>query len=393
MQSDPTVVKPAKILVVDDKPANLLALEAVLDSEAYELIFARSGTEALALLKEHEDIALILLDVQMPRIDGYEVAKRIKATPEYGDIPIVFITAVHTDDPFIIRGYEAGAVDYFSKPFDPKILRMKVAIYASFRQKTELLKEQERYRVTLDSIGDAVMATDVRANVTFINAVAEALTGWTAREAIGQHITSVFKIVREGTQIPIINPVSEVLRIGSKLGLANHTSLIARDGKQRPIADSAAPIRLKNGELVGVVLVFRDVTEERAAELADRRLRAIVDGSDDAIIGKNLQGIVTDWNRGAERLFGYTAAEMINHPLTKIFPADRLYEEAQILARMQRGEKVNHFETVRIRKDRTKVNVSVTISPIRGSDGTIIGVSKIAREVPASRVAEMRLTQ
>src|SRR5580658_8346487 len=140
----PAIIRPAKLLLVDDKPANLLALEAVLESNAYKLIFAHSGAEALALLKQNKDTALILLDVQMPEMDGFEVARQIKASPEYHDIPIILITAVFTDNPFATKGYQAGAVDYFSKPFDPEILKLKVGIYSSFRQKAEMLKEKER---------------------------------------------------------------------------------------------------------------------------------------------------------------------------------------------------------------------------------------------------------
>ena len=139
-----SIIRPAKLLLVDDKPGNLLALEAVLASGEYELIFAHSGEEALGLLKQHQDVALILLDVQMPELDGFEVAKRVKAMPECRDIPVIFITAVHTNNPFVMRGYRAGAVDYLSKPFDPEILKTKVRIYVSFRQKTELVKEKER---------------------------------------------------------------------------------------------------------------------------------------------------------------------------------------------------------------------------------------------------------
>ena len=112
-----------------------------------------------------------------------------------------------------------------------------------------------------------------------------------------------------------------------------------------------------------------------------RRLAAIVDSSDDAIVSKTLRGIVTSWNRGAERIFGYTTDEMIGQPITILFPADRLHEEDEFLARIARGERVEHFETVRVRKDGERIHVSVSLSPIRAEDGTIIGVSKIARDV------------
>src|SRR5579884_1859156 len=134
----------AKILVVDDQPANLIALEAVLGGAQYELIRAHSGAEALAALRRHPDTALVLLDVQMPVMDGFETARRIEGMAGCEDIPIVFITAVYTDDPFVKQGFRAGGVDYFGKPFDPEVLKLKVAIYASFRQKANVLRERER---------------------------------------------------------------------------------------------------------------------------------------------------------------------------------------------------------------------------------------------------------
>src|ERR1700733_13026567 len=132
-----------RILAVDDIPANLVALDAVLGSK-YELVHAHSGEEALRLLGQRTDFDVILMDIQMPRMDGYEAAARIKKLAGCDEIPLVFITAIYTQDPSIKRGYEAGAVDYFTKPFDPEILRLKVDVYATFRHRAMVLKERER---------------------------------------------------------------------------------------------------------------------------------------------------------------------------------------------------------------------------------------------------------
>ena len=252
--------------------------------------------------------------------------------------------------------------------------------------------DQERFRMTLASIGDAVIATDVQGRVTFMNAVAEKLTGWSQADAAAKPLREVFHIVNETTRAEVESPVDKVIREGVVVGLANHTILIAKNGVETPIDDSAAPIRSgADGSLVGVVLVFRDVAERRAAELAALRLAAIVEGSDDAIIGKNLTGVVTTWNPGAEKLFGYTAAEMIGQPIYRLLPVERYREEQEILARLQRGERVDHFETVRMRKDGTPVEVSLTISPIRDSEGYLIGASKIARDITTLRAAQRKL--
>ena len=129
-------MKKATLLAVDDKQANLVSLEAVFGGE-YELIFASSGADAVAAVKSRSDIDLILMDVQMPIMDGLETASRIKDLPEGKDIPIVFVTAVFADDPYVKRGYEVGGIDYFYKPFDPEILKRKVAAYTSFRRRVQ----------------------------------------------------------------------------------------------------------------------------------------------------------------------------------------------------------------------------------------------------------------
>ena len=131
------------ILAVDDTPGNLLALDAVLERD-FVLVSARSGEEAIALLHKRRDIDVILMDVQMPGMDGFEAAALIKKMPGCEEIPIVFITAVYSEDPHVKRGYAAGGVDYFTKPFDPDLLRLKIGIYASFRQRAAVLRERER---------------------------------------------------------------------------------------------------------------------------------------------------------------------------------------------------------------------------------------------------------
>ena len=200
-------------------------------------------------------------------------------------------------------------------------------------------ESHEWFRTTLASVGDAVIATDSQGQVVFLNPTAAALTGWSEAAVLGRDITEVFTIVQEDTRQVVENPVTRVLREGTVVGLANRTLLLARDGRERPIDDSGAPIRDAEGRLLGVVLVFRDVTERRHAEAIQARLAAIVESADDAIISKNLEGIITSWNRGAERLYGYTAAEMVGQPIARLIPPDLADDLPQILARLRRGER------------------------------------------------------
>ncbi len=371
--------------------------------------------------------------------------------------------------------------------------------------------DRERLQVTLSSIGDAVITTDMDARVASMNAVAAELTGWSPGEAVGHPLEEVFRIIDEDTRQPTPNPAMRALAEGRVVGFANHTVLVARDGTERPIDDSAAPIRQPSGEVTGVVLVFRDVTARRAAEsrirtseqelndffenanvalhwvgpdgiiqranraelemlgyeseeyvgrhIADfhvdqdvigdilarlsggetlhgypARLRAkdgsirdvlinssvlwdngrflhtrcfsldvtarnradeahallaaVVESSDDAIITKTLDGVITSWNAGAERLFEYTRAEAVGRPITMLIPAERLDEEPRILDRIRRGERIEPFQTMRLAKSGRLINISLRVSPVRDGRGRIIGASKMARDITRELQAE-----
>ena len=263
------------------------------------------------------------------------------------------------------------------------------------RAEEELRKQSQWLRTTLASIGDALITTDAEGRVTFMNAVAEALTGWAQGGALGQSLTDVLQIVHEVTRERVENPAIRANQTGSLVRLANHTILVARDGREQPIDDSsAAPIRDESGAVTGAVLVFRDVSERRVSELAHAHLAAIIESSHDAIVSKTLQGVVLSWNSGAERLFGYTSNEAIGRPITFLIPPDRLNEETEILARIAGGERIEHFETVRVTKEGRRIDISLTISPIRDvSSGQIIGISKIARDITERKRVEEALRQ
>jgi PAS domain S-box-containing protein len=237
-----------------------------------------------------------------------------------------------------------------------------------------------RMRVTLRSIGDAVIVTNARGRIVSLNPVAETLTGWSEVEAHGQPLERVFRIVNEQTRHPVENPTERAMREGAIVGLGNHTILIAKDGTETAIDDSAASIRDDEG-VAGCVLVFRDVTARRRADRANAVLAAVVSSSDDAIVSKTLDGTIMSWNTGAERLFGYAEEEAIGQPITLIIPEDRQEEEREIIEKLRRGERVDHFETVRRRKDGHEIHVSLTISPILDASGSVVGASKVARDI------------
>ena len=148
------------------------------------------------------------------------------------------------------------------------------------------------------------------------------------------------------------------------------------------------PLYDASGTLIGAVNMLIDISDRKRAEEHGQRLASIVESSDDAIVSKDLNGIITSWNRGAERLFGYKAEEVIGKPITILIPADRLDEEPEIIERMRRGERVDHYDTVRRRKDGSLVDISLTVSPLKDADGRIIGASKIARDITERKRAQ-----
>jgi PAS domain S-box-containing protein len=277
-----------------------------------------------------------------------------------------------------------------------RLAQAEHAARAEVERTARVIREsEERLRITIASIGDAVAATDERGRITQLNPVGESLTGWSQAEALGRTFDEVLVLVNEQTRKPAPSPIERVLREGVVAGLANHTLLIARDGREIPIDDSAAPVRDEAGQLLGAVMVFRDITGRRQIERARdarermaRELAAIVESSDDAIVGKDLNGVITAWNGAAERMYGYAAYEAIGQSIRLIVPEDRWREEDEILDRINRGELLDHFETQRRRKDGHTVAISLTVSPIRDGKGDLVGVSKIARDISARRQVE-----
>jgi len=261
------------------------------------------------------------------------------------------------------------------------------------RMERALETERERLSVTLHSIGDGVIVTDRDGRVTLLNRVAENLAGWREGEAIGRDLTDIFNIVNEKTREPCQNPADMVVRSGNVVELADHTVLIARDGTERTIADSSAPIRDTGGNIDGVVLVFRDVTGEKQAGIAKTLLESIIETSNDAILGITPDGFINSWNRGAEQVYGYTADEIIGRHISVLAPPGRQNETPGVIERILKGESVGNFETVRLKKNGSRIHVSVTISPLRDEDGVIFGFSAIFRDITEKVLIGMALEE
>jgi PAS domain S-box-containing protein len=267
------------LLLVDDNHGNLVALSSVLPDSEYNLILAHSGAEALELAKVH-DVALVLLDVQMPEMDGFETARRLKEMDECRDIPIVFVTAIHKEDPFVKRGYEAGAVDYFSKPFDPEILRLKVRLYSALQQKTQLLREREkRIRQTeellevgrklsgvLESLPVGVLIADAEGRVCQVDEEVYRIWGCIAPSETDSYSDYLGWWGADGRLIKASDgPIARVLA-GGVPSRNELTHIKCLDGTSKIVMNSASPLFSLDKEIVGVVLVIQDITEHKQIE-------------------------------------------------------------------------------------------------------------------------------
>jgi PAS domain S-box-containing protein len=230
-----------------------------------------------------------------------------------------------------------------------------------------------QFAAIVASSDDAIVSKDLSGIVRSWNPSAERIFGYSAAEMVGKSITVLFPPDRMDEEPQILERLKRGERVDHFQTVRMH-----KDGRRLLVSVTISPIRDATGRVVGASKVARDIT--RTSEL-EGMFGAIVAGSDDAIVSKDLSGIVRSWNPSAERIFGYTAAEMVGKSITVLFPPDRLDEEPQILERLKRGERVEHFETVRIRKDGRPVEVSVTISPVKGVDGRVVGASKVARDI------------
>ena len=259
------------------------------------------------------------------------------------------------------------------------------------RQQEALRRSEVRYRELIEALPAAVYTCDERGRITLYNQAAVAL--WGREPEIGKDFwCGSWKIYRpDGTELPADEcPMAVTLREGR--AVRGEAIVIERpDGTRRHVLPHPEPILDDSGAVIGAVNMLIDSTDRKEADRAMAHLAAIVTSSDDAIISKNLQGIVTSWNRAAERLFGYRADEMIGQPISRLIPPDRQDEEPRILQQIAQGKPIEHYETIRHRKDGTTLNVSLTVSPVIDAHGKVVGASKIARDITQQKRAEEAL--
>lgn len=238
----------------------------------------------------------------------------------------------------------------------------------------------------VESSDDAIISKDLQGYITSWNKGAERIFKYSEEEVIGKHITMLIPNTRQADEILILETIKKGERVDHF-----ETLRLDKNGKEIPLSLSVSPIKNSQGEIIGASKVARDISDRYKSEERQARLSAIVESSDDAIISKNFNGMITSWNHGACKIFGYTEKEVLGKHITILIPEERLKEEELIILKIRKGERIQHFETYRCTKDSKKIPVSLSISPIKDSNGIIIGASKIVRNIQARKDAEARI--
>ena len=267
--------------------------------------------------------------------------------------------------------------------FEPLVRQRNLALDA---------ESEKRLHELLHALPAAVYTTDAAGRITFYNEAAAALWGSRPKLDSDQWCGSWQLFWPDGTPLPHDQcPMAIALREGRPI---NGMEAVAErpDGTRVPFMAFPSPLRDAAGEIVGGVNMLVDITERKHADQVAQRLVSIIESSDDAIVSKDFNGLIISWNRGAERLFGYAAEEVIGKSITVLIPPDRHSEETKILERIRRGERVDHYETTRRRKNGSLVEISLTVSPVRNAEGRIVGASKIARDITERKQSEERIT-
>jgi two-component system sensor kinase FixL len=266
-----------------------------------------------------------------------------------------------------------------------------------FHQAEREIDAERRFRLVVEAAPNAIVMADRKGDIVLVNTQAERVFDYSRSELLGQPIEV---LVPERLRAGHAEMCSGFFAEPRPRSMGTGRDLFARkkDGSEFPVEIGLNPIETDEGLMVLAAVV--DITERKAAERAlreseqrARSLAAIVESSDDAIAGTTLDGVVTSWNKAAERVFGYTAEEMIGQPILRIAVPGQEDDMIDVLNRIKRGERVHHYETMRRHKDGTIAHISLSVSPIYDTDGRLTGVSKVSRDITAARNAEMALKQ
>jgi len=389
------------LLLVDDLEENLVAMAALLRGPGLRLLMARTGSEALELLLVNE-VALALVDVQMPDMDGFELAELMRGSERTKHVPIVFVTAGALDRKRLFQGYDSGAVDFLYKPIEPHILTNKVAVFVElFRQKQVLARESVLKSAIFNSANFSSIATDAMGVIQIFNVGAERMLGYTAVDVVDkitpadisdpQELIERAKTLSIGLATPI-TPGFEALAFKASRGIEDIYELtyIRKDGSRFAAIVSVTALRDAQEKVIGYLLIGTDNTLRKQAEAEQIRLdqrlrdqqfytRSLIESNIDALMATDPQGIISDVNRQMEVLTGCTRDELIGSPFKKYFTNPER-AEAGIKRVLREGRLIN-YELTALARDGKGTLVSYNATTFYDRERKLQGVFAAARDI------------
>ena len=293
----------------------------------------------------------------------------------------------YDDLPLQTKDGRAVEVEFVSNLYDEggrQVIQCNIRDITERKQaEAELRQSEERFRRLLDTLPVGAYTCDAEGLITYFNERAVEAWGRTPKlnDPVERFCGSYRLYTSDGAQIPHSECWMALALKENKVYEGREIVIECPDGSRLTVLAHVNPFYNEAGKLLGAVNIVVDITDRKQAEAVKAQMAAIVESSDDAIVSKDLNGIITSWNKGAQKLFGYTAEEVIGKSTTIIIPPDRENEESYILDHIRRGEVVDHYETVRRRKDGSEIDISLTVSPVRDNSGKVVGASKIARDI------------
>jgi PAS domain S-box-containing protein len=378
------------ILCVDDDSTGLRFRQLMLEAKGYRVLLATSAQQGIEVFQSSA-IDLVITDHLIGRSMGTAMAAALKRLQP--DIPIIILSG-SSNPPAGTENADA----FVCKSEGPEVLLHRVSALlgraASRLEQAEVRTDQlsslsrERLATIVESVMDGIITVGDDQRIVMFNKAAETIFRCPSEEAFGKPLDTFIPARFRASHREHIQRFGHTGVTSRSMSSPSVLVGLRADGEEFPI--EATISQAGDGEKFFTV-VLRDITARKQAEERQSQLAAIVESTDDAIISKTLQGIVLTWNKAAERMYGYSAQEIIGKPISILFPADRLAEGDQVLGGIRRGERVEHFETTRVTKDGRLLNVALTISPIRDAHGTITGASTIARDLTQIKMAEQAL--
>lgn len=377
-----TDVPSVKILHVDDNDMNRYVVMKMLQHTGFTVIGAATGAAGLQLVAEQSP-DLVILDVKLSDTDGFEVCRQIKANLVTASIPVLMLSASFVESQDKAHGLDSGADAYLAQPVAAIELLATVRSLLRIRQAEDAaLGAARQWQTTFDSISDGMGLLDQAGCFLRCN-------------------QALLKLFDQPTDVILGKPHQDVM--AARLGTNDTPFVQVRETQVRHSLEiqssgrwytlTIEPVLDEQDILVGAVYILNDITDRRRAEENRLLLSAIVESSQDAIIGFTLYGTIVSWNTGAEKIFGYTAAEIKGQSIAFLTSPDRPGESLQILDTIRRGESITNLETVCFRNDGQPIDVSITVSPIKSGDERLVGISATVRDITERKQAEAEREQ